>query len=141
MAVEYLVLQAEAEAGPFARVTARKRQQSWETLQAALDDWQRAGPALERLAAELAAGRAASFELDIAELAAPLPRAFEWVDGSAYIEHIRLVRKARGAEPPATLETDPGGDVRVRLGLKEVRNLGEDMAKTIAANRLRAGTH
>src|SRR5258706_3191427 len=40
-------------------------------------------------------------------LAAPLPRAFEWVDGSAYLNHVRLVRKARGAEPPPTLETDP----------------------------------
>jgi fumarylacetoacetate (FAA) hydrolase len=71
------------------------------TLQAALDDWDRAAPAL----AALAAG--ASEPLDLARLGPPLPRAFEWIDGSAFLEHVRRVRKARGASPPATLETDP----------------------------------
>ena len=77
------------------------------TLQAALDDWDAAEPALRQLAAELENGKAASAPLDVTQLKAPLPRAYEWVDGSAYINHVILVRKARGAEPPATLETDP----------------------------------
>src|SRR5262249_43039314 len=45
--------------------------------------------------------------VDPLRLGAPLPRAFEWVDGSAFLNHVRLVRRARGAQPPATLETDP----------------------------------
>jgi fumarylacetoacetate (FAA) hydrolase len=76
------------------------------TLQAALDDWERAAPALGELAAELEAG-APSEPLDTRALAPPLPRAFEWIDASAYLNHVRLVRKARGAAPPDTLETDP----------------------------------
>jgi fumarylacetoacetate (FAA) hydrolase len=76
-------------------------------LQQALDSWDRSRPPLEALAAELARGAARSEELDHGRLLAPLPRAFEWVDGSAYLNHIRLVRRARGAEPPATLTTDP----------------------------------
>lgn len=77
------------------------------TLQAALDDWAAAEPRLRELAAHLEAGEVSSEPLDPSRLAPPLPRAYEWVDGSAYINHIVLVRKARGAEPPATLETDP----------------------------------
>jgi fumarylacetoacetate (FAA) hydrolase len=77
------------------------------TLQAALDDWERAEPRLRMLAGELDSGAAPSSPLEPAKLAAPLPRAYEWVDGSAYINHIVLVRKARGAEPPETLRTDP----------------------------------
>ena len=73
------------------------------TMQAALDDWARCEPKLRALVSEAAKGEA----LDVAKLAAPLPRAYEWVDGSAYINHIVLVRKARGAEPPKTLRTDP----------------------------------
>lgn len=78
------------------------------TLQAALDDWVRCEPLLRALAAELEAGRApGAAPLDPSRLLAPLPRAYEWVDGSAYLNHMLLVRKARGATPPATLETDP----------------------------------
>ncbi len=77
------------------------------TLQAALDDWDRAAPSLLRLSAELHRGSPAAFELELEALAAPLPRAAEWVDGSAYLNHVRLVRRARLADPPATLETDP----------------------------------
>ena len=77
------------------------------TLQAALDDWERAEPLLRALAARLESGEIAGVPVDPTQLAAPLPRAYEWVDGSAYINHIVLVRKARGAEPPATLRTDP----------------------------------
>ncbi len=77
------------------------------TLQAALDDWDAAEPKLRALAAKLEAGEVASHPVDTTQLRSPLPRAYEWVDGSAYLNHVRLVRKARNAEPPATLETDP----------------------------------
>ncbi|MCA9679762.1 MAG: fumarylacetoacetate hydrolase family protein [Kofleriaceae bacterium] len=79
----------------------------WPTLQRALDDWDRAAPALRALSDDLDGGRVTGEPVDPTRLAAPLPRAYEWVDGSAYLNHVRLVRKARGAEPPATLETDP----------------------------------
>jgi fumarylacetoacetate (FAA) hydrolase len=77
------------------------------TLQAALDTWDTCAPQLAQLAAQVEDGSAQTHALDPKQLAAPLPRAYEWVDGSAYINHILLVRKARGAEPPATLRTDP----------------------------------
>ena len=77
------------------------------TMQAALDDWARAEPALRQLAEELEKRQAPVTALDPAKLHAPLPRAYEWVDGSAYLNHVRLVRKARNAEVPPTLETDP----------------------------------
>ncbi|AUX24906.1 2-keto-4-pentenoate hydratase [Sorangium cellulosum] len=77
------------------------------TLQAALDDWERAEPALRRLADALDRGAAPASPLVPEQLAAPLPRAYEWIDGSAYLHHIALVRRARGAEPPETLTTDP----------------------------------
>jgi len=77
------------------------------TLQAALDDWGRAEPALRTLALEVEGGSAATQPVDVRALAAPLPRAYEWVDGSAFLNHVILVRKARGAEPPETLRSDP----------------------------------
>jgi fumarylacetoacetate (FAA) hydrolase len=77
------------------------------TLQEALDHWEHCAPRLRSLADDLDAGRAPGEPLDPDELHAPLPRAYEWVDGSAYLTHIRLVRRARGAEPPATLATEP----------------------------------
>ena len=77
------------------------------TLQAALDDWARARPALEALARELEAGRAGEFAFDPARALAPLPRAYHWVDGSAYVNHVELVRKARGAEMPESFWHDP----------------------------------
>lgn len=77
------------------------------TLQAALDNWDELSPKLQGLADDLKAGRVEGHRLEPHELGAPLPRAYEWVDGSAYINHIVLVRKARGAEPPETLRTDP----------------------------------
>jgi fumarylacetoacetate (FAA) hydrolase len=76
------------------------------SLQAALDDWDRAARALAVLATKLDAGGAGE-PLDVARLGPPLPRAYEWIDGSAFLEHVRRVRAARGASPPATLETDP----------------------------------
>ena len=77
------------------------------SLQAALDDWRSAEPPLRALAHALAQGRAPAEPLDPPRMASPLPRAFEWIDASAFLNHVILVRKARGAEPPATLRTDP----------------------------------
>jgi fumarylacetoacetate (FAA) hydrolase len=80
---------------------------AWPTLQRALDDWSAAEPALRALADELDHSTFTGMPLDAKRLAAPLPRAYEWVDGSAFLNHVRLVRRARGAEPPKTLESDP----------------------------------
>ena len=78
------------------------------TLQQALDDWQHAAPRLVALAQALEAGQAAgAFELELQALAAPLPRAYEFVDGSAYLPHVERVRRARGAEVPESFYTDP----------------------------------
>ncbi len=77
------------------------------TLQAALDDWENKEPALRALAAQLEADSVQSRPLEVNALLPPLPRAYEWIDGSAYLNHVLLVRKARGAEPPPTLRTDP----------------------------------
>lgn len=77
------------------------------SLQAALDTWDAVESSLQTLARELESGAVAGEPLDISWLDAPLPRAYEWVDGSAYLNHVRLVRQARNAEPPKTLETDP----------------------------------
>lgn len=78
------------------------------TLQAALDDWSNAAPRLNALAARLEDGQAeGAFEIDMAALAAPLPRAYEFLDGSAYLPHVERVRRARGAEVPESFYTDP----------------------------------
>ncbi len=77
------------------------------TLQSALDNWNDVEAKLLARSEKLNAGEIEHQSLDIAKLHSPLPRAYEWIDGSAYINHIVLVRKARGAEPPETLETDP----------------------------------
>ena len=77
------------------------------TLQAALDDWARAAPALAALSGELEAGRVEDFAFNPAQALAPLPRSFHWVDGSAYVNHVELVRKARGATMPESFWTDP----------------------------------
>ena len=78
------------------------------TLQAALDDWVRVAPQLQSME-KLIDRRPVSQELTIAPsmLAAPLPRAYQWADGSAYLPHIERVRRARGAEPPASVREDP----------------------------------
>jgi fumarylacetoacetate (FAA) hydrolase len=80
---------------------------AWPTLQRALDDWAAAEPKLRALADDLDSGAIEGLPVDPHRLGAPLPRAFEWIDGSAFLNHVLLVRKARGAEPPKTLETDP----------------------------------
>jgi len=78
-----------------------------QTLQSALDDWQSAAPQLDRLAQSLEEGGAESFPFDPARALAPLPRAHHWVDGSAYVNHVELVRRARGAAMPESFWTDP----------------------------------
>ncbi len=78
------------------------------TLQAALDDWEQTAPRLNTLYDELNAGTAEDiFDLDLGKLAAPLPRCYQFVDGSAYLPHVERVRKARGAEVPESFFTDP----------------------------------
>jgi fumarylacetoacetate (FAA) hydrolase len=78
------------------------------TLQAALDDWAAAAPRLQQVYEQLNAGSAAQAQpFDQAHCHSPLPRAFQWADGSAYINHVELVRKARGAEVPESFYTDP----------------------------------
>ena len=80
---------------------------TWPTMQRALDDWDAAEPTLRAIADSLDRGVIDGIPIDPHRLGAPLPRAFEWVDGSAFLNHVILVRKARGAEPPKTLESDP----------------------------------
>jgi len=78
------------------------------TLQRALEDWSNVAPRLNALFESLEAGSAeGAFELDVAQLAAPLPRAYEFVDGSAYLPHVERVRRARGAQVPESFYTDP----------------------------------
>jgi fumarylacetoacetate (FAA) hydrolase len=74
-------------------------------LQAALDEWPRCEPMLRQLAGRVEAGEGERF--DEAQCHSPLPRAYQWADGSAYVNHVELVRKARKAEMPATFWTDP----------------------------------
>lgn len=76
-----------------------------ETMQAALDDWANVRPALEAIATKLEAGGGDPFDQN--NCASPLPRAYQWADGSAYVNHVELVRKARGAELPESFWVDP----------------------------------
>lgn len=76
-------------------------------LQSALDDWDRVVPALEALSRDLEGDRVGAEPLDVASLSAPLPRAYEWVDGSSYLDHVLLARKSRGADPPPGIDVDP----------------------------------
>jgi fumarylacetoacetate (FAA) hydrolase len=77
------------------------------TLQAALDDWHHVSPLLESLATDLAHEAIPMRRFHEREAAAPLPRAYQWADGSAYVNHVALVRQARGAEMPETFWHDP----------------------------------
>lgn len=77
------------------------------TMQAALDDWGRHAPRLVDLAEGLEHGSVPSFRFHEHDCAAPLPRAYQWLDGSAYVNHVALVRKARGAEMPESFWSDP----------------------------------
>ena len=77
------------------------------TLQAALDDWDAVAPRLARMAEGVELGSVPTFRFHENECESPLPRAYQWADGSAYINHVELVRKARGAEVPASFYEDP----------------------------------
>ena len=78
------------------------------TLQAALDNWGEVEPQLRQVYEALNSGALESETFDAAECHSPLPRAaYQWADGSAYINHVELVRKARNAEVPASFYTDP----------------------------------
>jgi fumarylacetoacetate (FAA) hydrolase len=78
------------------------------TLQAALDNWDRCAPQLQLVYEQLNAGNAPAAQSFLEEEChSPLPRAYQWADGSAYINHVELVRKARNAEVPASFYTDP----------------------------------
>ena len=78
------------------------------TLQAALDDWERCAPALAQVYGALNRGAASAAQpFDAAQCHSPLPRAYQWADGSAYVNHVELVRKARGSEMPASFWSDP----------------------------------
>jgi fumarylacetoacetate (FAA) hydrolase len=77
------------------------------TLQAALDDWERVEPLLRGLAQSLEIEAVPLERFHEHEAASPLPRAYQWADGSAYVNHVELVRRARGAEMPQSFWTDP----------------------------------
>jgi fumarylacetoacetate (FAA) hydrolase len=77
------------------------------TLQAALDNWNSCKTALQDLFKQLETGQITGQAFTVSTCASPLPRAFHWADGSAYVNHVELVRKARNAEMPASFWTDP----------------------------------
>src|SRR4051812_36636409 len=77
------------------------------TLLAALDDWTAAEPRLSEIGVALEAGRIAHAPFDQQKCFSPLPRSPGWADGSAYVNHVALVRRARGAGPPASFLTPP----------------------------------
>jgi len=77
------------------------------TLQAALEDWSNTRARLDSIYTKLNNGALDGFELRADQLAAPLPRAYQWLDGSAYLSHVKRVRKARGAEMPLSFLSDP----------------------------------
>nr|WP_217344964.1 fumarylacetoacetate hydrolase family protein [Noviherbaspirillum sp. L7-7A]MBV0879172.1 fumarylacetoacetate hydrolase family protein [Noviherbaspirillum sp. L7-7A] len=78
------------------------------TLQRALDDWQFMAPQLAELYEQLNAGRAVrAFDFDARNCMAPLPRAYQWADGSSYVNHVELVRRARAAQMPESFWHDP----------------------------------
>jgi fumarylacetoacetate (FAA) hydrolase len=78
-----------------------------DTLQSALDNWSRCEPQLQALAEQVNFGTILRQRFREREAASPLPRAFQWADGSAYVNHVALVRKARGAEMPESFWTEP----------------------------------
>lgn len=78
------------------------------SLQYALDHWHTVEPALQKIYQQLnESNMEHSFSFDPEQCASPLPRAYQWADGSAYVNHVELVRKARGAEMPENFWTDP----------------------------------
>ena len=77
------------------------------TLQAALDEWDVVSPQLDARYEMLNVNQGESFDFDQGDCESPLPRAYAWMDGSAYLNHVELVRKARGAEVPESFYSDP----------------------------------
>ncbi|MGX6647518.1 fumarylacetoacetate hydrolase family protein [Maricaulaceae bacterium MS644] len=99
------------------------------TLQAALDDWARCEPELRSLSEELMRESIPRERFHEHDALSPLPRAFQWADGSAYVNHVELVRKARGAEIPESFWTDPlmyQGGSDAFLSPREEIPLGDD---------------
>lgn len=102
------------------------------TMQAALDRWADLEPGLRAIAARLDRGAPVDGEvaLDAVRFMAPLPRAYQWVDGSAYLHHVRLVRKARGAEMPPSFLVDPlvyqGGSDKMLGPRDDIAHADED---------------
>jgi fumarylacetoacetate (FAA) hydrolase len=88
--------------------TAVKTTEIAKTMQEAIDNWNVVEPQLRKVAADLENGVLENtFDFSTAHVMSPIPRAYHWVDGSAYVTHVELVRKARGAELPASFWTDP----------------------------------
>ena len=100
------------------------------TLQAALDDWDIAAPKLQARFAALQNGEVTSFPFDAGDCHSPLPRAFHWADGSAYVNHVELVRRARGAEMPDSFWSDPlmyqGGSDKFLAPTEDIAMASED---------------
>lgn len=99
------------------------------TMQAALDQWTELEPQLEAIAAQLNQGEISGQDFSQAAVAAPLPRAYQWCDGSAYLSHAELVRKARGAEMPEVLYREPllyQGGSDTLIGAKDDILLADD---------------
>ena len=108
------------------------------TLQAALDQWSEVEPLLRDIAAAVESGKHSDLRpFDPRDCAAPLPRAHHWADGSAYVNHIELVRKARGAEMPAQFWTDPliyqGGSDDLLGAHDDARFVSEDQGIDLEA--------
>ena len=110
------------------------------TLQAALDDWEAAAPALEATATALEADPGAGWSVNAEEFHAPLPRAYQWAEGSTYLSHMRRCRAARGVAMPPDAEASPtiyqsGSDVflapRAPIGLGDPE-WGLDLEATVA---------
>ncbi|WOI57725.1 fumarylacetoacetate hydrolase family protein [Palleronia sp. LCG004] len=113
------------------------------TLQSALDDWEAAEPELRALFHDVEDGNIDAQPFDQASCLSPLPRAYQWADGSAYVNHVDLVRRARGAEMPESFWTDPlmyqgGSDgfvpphAPIRFPAAAVPDWGVDMEGEIA---------
>ncbi|WP_069384865.1 fumarylacetoacetate hydrolase family protein [Halomonas caseinilytica] len=101
------------------------------TLQAAIENWDALAPRLEQRYAQLNDGQTeGAFELDQTTLHSPLPRTYNWADGSAYLNHVQLVRQARGAEMPETFWTDPlmyqGGGDRFIAPTEDIEAVSEE---------------
>ncbi|MEN3811064.1 hypothetical protein ABD440_11610 [Chromobacterium piscinae] len=97
------------------------------TLQGALDNWAQAEPRLKEVYAALNQGRVPDeVAFDAKRCLSPLPRAYQWADGSAYLNHVELVRKARGAEVPESFYTDPlmyqSSGLKIRVSVVRFRD-------------------